>query len=372
MHNIKRGVRHFTRITKYIIVTSLLISWCTISIAQVNVTMSLDSVDIFIGQQVQLSAIVVSDKERNVEFPTYQPGDSLISGVEVVAQSLQTKRSHDKSNVVYEKKYTITSFDSATFFIPPMQILVDGNPCKASQGVQLRVKMVPVDTANVDNFNPPYGSVSTPFIWNKKQLGISLLSWLFVVLFFVLAVPLLTKKALTKRKIITTGIAPFKQAKKEVDSIMEDEEVYKNDKCSKTFYMLLTDTLRRYINRRYGCKATEMTTDEILGEMSAELDGLDLTNLKLIFETADLAKFAKYESSLIERESHIKKVQTFLNSTKDESLENPKPTIETVVLNDGIQKKYRIFLNLCFVLTILAGIATLCYVLNELVLVFSY
>jgi glucose-6-phosphate isomerase len=115
-----------------------------------------------------------------------------------------------------------------------------------------------------------------------------------------------------------------------------------------------------------------MTTDEILAEMNDKIDPSDLLVLKSVLDTADLAKFAKHETSFYERESHIKKVFVFLSNTKDESLENPKPTIETIVLNDGIQRRYRIFLALGLLLSILGSVTVLYYVLSQLVQVYSY
>jgi glucose-6-phosphate isomerase len=103
-----------------------------------------------------------------------------------------------------------------------------------------------------------------------------------------------------------------------------------------------------------------------------KIDTSDLLILKSVLDTADLAKFAKHETSFYERESHIKKVFVFLSNTKDESLENPKPTIETIVLNDGIQRRYRIFLALGLLLSILGSVTVLYYVLSQLVQVYSY
>ena len=50
----------------------------------------------------------------------------------------------------------------------------------------------------------------------------------------------------------------------------------------------------------------------------------------------------------------------------------PKPTIETIVLNDGIQRRYRIFLALGLLLSILGSVTVLYYVLSQLVQVYSY
>ena len=363
---------NFFKTIKHLVVILILMFPFMTSKSQVVVTMKMDSVNILIGQQVQLSTSVLTEKEQDVEFPNYQMGDSLIRGVEVVAQSPQQKRSQDDGKIVYEKKYTITAFDSAVYHIPAMQVEVDGISYKATKGVELRVNTVPVDTLNIDKFAGPNGAVTTAFVWDNTNLQVSLLSWFFVILFFALSVPLLTQKVLTKKKRVIEKVAPFKQAIKEVDEIVRNEAVYQNDKLSKSFYMNLTDMLRRYIYNRYGCRTAEMTTDEILAEMNDKINPSDLLILKSVLDTADLAKFAKHETSFYERESHIKKVFVFLSNTKDESLENPKPTIETIVLNDGIQRRYRIFLALGLLLSILGSVTVLYYVLSQLVQVYSY
>lgn len=362
----------FIQTIRLLVVTFLLMFTFSTSKSQVVVTMKLDSVNILIGQQVQLSTSVLTPKEQNVEFPVYQAGDSLIKGIEVVSQIPQQKRKQDDGKIVYEKKYLITAFDSAIYHIPAIEVLVDGERCKATKGLTLSVNTVPVDTANVDNFAGPNGTVATAFVWNHTILMISILAWLFVILFFVLSIPFLTKKVLTKRKKVIEGVAPFKQASKELDEIVRNEDVYKHDKFTKSFYMNLTDTLRRYLYNRYGCRASEMTTDEILSEINDKVEKSDVMILKSVFETADLAKFAKYETSFYERESHVKKVLSFLSNTKDESLEHPKPTIEIVVLNDGIQRRYRLCLILGLLLSVLGCVIVLYYVLSELVQVYSY
>ena len=143
---------NFFKTIKHLVVILILMFPFMTSKSQVVVTMKMDSVNILIGQQVQLSTSVLTEKEQDVEFPNYQMGDSLIRGVEVVAQSPQQKRSQDDGKIVYEKKYTITAFDSAVYHIPAMQVEVDGISYKATQGVELRVNTVPVDTLNIDKF----------------------------------------------------------------------------------------------------------------------------------------------------------------------------------------------------------------------------
>ncbi len=76
----------------------------------------------------------------------------------------------------------------------------------------------------------------------------------------------------------------------------------------KVFYSGVTDALREYISSRYGFGAKEMTTAEIFNELKkTELPGDLYDEMKTLFESSDLVKFAKtvmpdeYNSKVIPR-----------------------------------------------------------------------
>lgn len=368
-----KGVKRFLSHIKqflFIIFTAFI---STQSDAQVVVTMKMDTVNILIGEQVQLTTTVAVDAKQKVEFPFYKEGETPVKGIEIIAQPQPSKTKLNNGNrLLYEKKYTITSFDSALYTIPAMEVLVDNKPYKAEKEIGLKVNMVPVDTTQIDKFAGPVGALTVPFHWDVKLLVISLFAGLLLVLSFIVAIPLLTKKALSKRKKIIAGIAPYKQAMKDLDDIVKDEQHYKFDVIGKHFYMQLTDAIRNYLYRRFGCQAGEMTTDEILSEMSGCVEQGDLKLLADVFTTADLVKFAKQENTFFERETHLKKAQTFFSNTKDESLENPKPTIEVITLSDGIQVRYRVVLWVSYLVCLIGSISILLYVCHQLIQMYSY
>ena len=72
-----------------------------------------------------------------------------------------------------------------------------------------------------------------------------------------------------------------------------DSKFWVQDK-QKAFYSGITDALREYIDSRYGIDAPEMTTAELFDSLSHSDVPADLfVELKKLFETADLVKFAK-------------------------------------------------------------------------------
>ena len=66
----------------------------------------------------------------------------------------------------------------------------------------------------------------------------------------------------------------------------------------KAFYSGVTDALREYIADRYGVCAMEMTTAELFRDMkNTDAPEELLKEMKVLFETADFVKFAKYVAS---------------------------------------------------------------------------
>ena len=63
----------------------------------------------------------------------------------------------------------------------------------------------------------------------------------------------------------------------------------------KDFYVELTMVVRRYVQRKYGIKAPNMTTEEFLAEFGERGTGND--ELKAFLESADMVKFAGVEAT---------------------------------------------------------------------------
>ena len=95
---------------------------------------------------------------------------------------------------------------------------------------------------------------------------------------------------------------------------------------SKEYYTKLTDTLRKYMEERYGFNAMEMTSSEIIEHLMATQDQKALDELRHLFTTADLVKFAKYSTLINENDMNLVNAIEFINQTKLENV----PVEETV------------------------------------------
>ena len=347
----------------FFMITCALFGFYNKSQAQVVVEMKLDTAEILVGQQVQLSTLVSADKSQNVKFPSFQKGEEIVKGLEVINESrVDTTFINENKRMQLLRKYTITAFDSALYTIPAMAVVVDGDTMSAKTPVGLKVNMIPVDTTKVDIFAGPHAVVPQAFIWRNHLVSLSLLLWIALVLIFIISIKLTRRKPLTTKKIIKPQIPPHKQAVTaiqplNVSNVKDQEDV-------KRFHIALTDALRVYIQRRFNVLALEKTTEEILSSMKDKVNEQALEDLKFIFETADLAKFAKCMTSEFEMTRCLSAANKFLDSTIDETLENPQPEIQIIVLNDGMQKKFRIMLWTSLVILLLGGIGFACYLSN--------
>ena len=79
---------------------------------------------------------------------------------------------------------------------------------------------------------------------------------------------------------------------------------------------MLTDTLRQYIKERFGFNSLEMTTDQIIEHLQAAGDRKMIDELRQLFQTADLVKFAKYSTQLNENDMNLVKAVNFIDETK--------------------------------------------------------
>ena len=125
-------------------------------------------------------------------------------------------------------------------------------------------------------------------------------------------------------------LLPHQKAMKEIEQIKADKMV--SSENPKEYYTKLTDTLRRYIEERYGFSAMEMTSSEIIDRLM-QTDQQSLDELRQLFMTADLVKFAKYSTMINENDANLVNAIDFINQTKQEN--QPTETVEKPQLSEA-------------------------------------
>ena len=293
--------------------------------AQVSVEASIDNIEMLVGQQAHVTLKAVSKENSKVEFPTFQPSQYVTPGVEVLNCQPQEDKEADNGFVEKSMVYTLTSFDDTLYYIPPLTVKVDGKPYK-TKSLALKVLTPEVDTTHVDQFFPPKGVQENPFLWSdwSSIFWFSVLLLILSALTYYLYVRLRDNKPIITHIRIVKRLLPHQKAMKEIEQIKADKMVTSEN--PKEYYTKLTDTLRKYIEERYGFNAMEMTSSEIIEKLMATQDQKSLDELRHLFTTADLVKFAKYSTLINENDINLVNAIDFINQTKLDNV----PTEETV------------------------------------------
>ena len=293
--------------------------------AQVSVEAVIDSIQIFVGQQAHVTLTATAKENAKVEFPQFKSTEYITPGVEVLDRKELEQQPQDNGFVSRSMVYTMTSFDDTLYYLPPMTVKIDGKPYK-SKSLALKVLTFEVDTLHADQFFGPKDVQDNPFQWSDWSLPF----WLSVLMLILLAVTyylylrLRDNKPIISHIRIVKRLLPHQKAMKEIEQIKADKMV--NSENSKEYYTKLTDTLRKYIEERYGFNAMEMTSSEIIERLTASQDQKSLDELRQLFTTADLVKFAKYSTLINENDANLVNAIEFINQTKLESV----PVEETV------------------------------------------
>ena len=312
---------------KRILLLFSLVCVVAMAMAQVAVEARIDSIQMLIGQQVHVTVTATTPANAKVVFPTYKSREQLVQGVEVLAISEEQKEDIDNGQK-FARIYTLTSFDGNLYYLPPFKVKVNGKTYQ-SKSLALKVMEVDVDTTKMNQFFGPKDVQDNPFQWSDW----SLVFWLSVLLLFLLAaagylyVRLRDNKPLIKNFKFVKRLLPHQKAMKEIEQIKADKMV--SSENQKEYYTKLTETLRRYIEERYKFSAMEMTSSEIIERLTQDGDQKSLDELRQLFTTADLVKFAKYSTLINENDMNLVNAIDFINQTKQEQqvVEEEKPQL---------------------------------------------
>lgn len=284
---------------------------------ELKVTASIDSVVLPIGQQTKVRLDVVQPKDVVLNFPVY--GNELYDKIEILDQSPVDTTTMDASTLRLSKTYTVTSFDSGFYAIPPIVLSIDtlsGGGQILSNPLALKVYTYPVDTTQGVYDVKPIQSVPYTFAEIVPWIVGGLLFVGLLILFIWLFRRMRRNEpifSIVREKVVE---APHVVALRELDKIKK-EKVWQTGRV-KEFYTQLTDVVRVYIEGRYNVQAPEMTSGETLDALKRVMNEEQgaLQNLKQVLLTADMVKFAKASPLPDENDLSMMNAYFFVNQTK--------------------------------------------------------
>ena len=329
--------------------------------AQVQVEQRMDSVQIFIGEQTVLHLKVNVKKGSNASLPNFRPSQQITEGVEVLDQRDLDTTDLDNGMVTLGRDYVLTSFDEKLYAIPPLPVKVDGKVYKGDM-LALKVLTVPVDTLHPEKFYPPKPVQPNPFSW-KEWSGLfwmSLASLLLLMVFGYLVHRLRHNKPIIAKIRFIRRIPAHETALREIEGIKKQH--VENQEGQKEYYTKLTNALREYIVKRFGFNAMEMTSLEIIERLRQEKDQTMIEELRNLFQTADLVKFAKYETMVSENDRNLVNAINFIDQTKTNEVTHEERVTEQLSVEEVKSRKSRLVTQISIVVTGVAFVALVVYV----------
>lgn len=301
-------------------------------IATAQVTSSVDSTKIKIGEEILYTINVQIDSTDIVVFPEEQ----TFAPLEMI-ESYKTDTTFEGAKYRLIKKYGLTQFDSGKYTIPSQRIFINNKPF-LTDSIYVEVKDVVVDTTKQKMFDikPSVEVKGPPFNW------LLLLYWLLPLLLIVgIAIYLFQRKK--RRDAAEKQLPPYEEAIVALKSLDNSQLLSENK--SKEYYSNLTEIVKRYLDREVDEAAQESTSDELISRLmmhkdagSFDFDLETIRKLDSIFKRADLVKFAKMNQESGQAEVDRKTIEEIINETHEAV---PEPTEEELLKNQEYLEKLR-------------------------------
>mgnify|MGYP001238562293 FL=1 len=259
---------------------------------------SVDTNIIFVGQQTEIK---ISNNIKNSElWPNFN--DTLVKGLEIVQSDFDTL----SEEII--QKIIITSWDSGSYYIPPVKF----SATSKSNALIINVLSLDIDANSElkDIKGPLDDNIGWSDIWPWLVLALLILLSIFIYKKYFNK----KKKTVVVKKNIQTPahVLALNALKK-----LENKKLI-DKKDIKEYYSSISEIIRRYIENRFNFPALELTTYEILDIITANIKKEESISLKNILEISDLVKFAKKIPDQNENIKNLNLATDFVKKTKKE------------------------------------------------------
>ncbi|MEW4922145.1 BatD family protein [Algibacter sp. 2305UL17-15] len=298
-----------------------------------QVTASIDSTSIKIGEQITYKIQVETDSTNLVVFPegqTFTPMEMIES------YAIDTIKKKDKFSLI--KKYGLTQFDSGSYTIPRQQIII-GDKTVFTDSLKVEVNTIAIDTTKQGLFDiKPMIEVEKRGSnwWKYVLIGLLVIGVIAAILWWLIW----RQKPLTEEQKIAL-LPPYDRAKLALKKL--DESHYLKHEQLKDYYSELTLIIRKYLDEKVYDHALESTTDELISRLKLLKEGnqIDLSdetikNLDRILRRADLVKFAKSAPDIALAELDRNTIDAEIDHVKEVL---PEPTEEEKLLDEQYREE---------------------------------
>ncbi|MFI3298819.1 MAG: DUF4381 family protein [Rikenellaceae bacterium] len=292
---------------------------------KVGFSLSRDS--LMIGDTLTIRLDVDKDVARDISLPGFKD-NMMTESIEIIDGPLLDTLSKDERLIRLRINYVITAFDAGNYILDSFPLLIgSGEPFDTLFTVgadSIIFTTYPVDTTKdvVVDIKPILGA---PYSWAEFKKDVARYWWVALVAIIVIVLILIGVRFYKRRRRekmeALRALPAHEKAIMQLERI-RNKKLYQNEKY-KEYFSEITDTLRVYLEDRYGVQAMEMTSAEILRAIK-EIDLLPKLQKSMaeLFGMADLAKFARGVADADECETAFFDACYFVEQTRQEEIED--------------------------------------------------
>ena len=281
--------------------------------AQVNVAALVDSTTLLIGDQTDLHLRVSSPPNAKVQFPIVTA--EQLGDLEIVNTGKIDTLQSTPDQITLQQNITITAFDSGFYRIPELAFRYN-NRTLYSKPFELQVMTLQIDSTFVAPIKPIR---NVPITLREIVMMVGTLLAIAALIFTLIW--WLRRRNQPEPEPIPEYVPPAHVTALAKLNVLEKAKLWQLGE-TKAYYTQLTYIFREYLENRYGVKALESTTDEILGWLKSEKFSKELTEkLRNTLQASDLVKFAKSKPGVDIHQGALDTAYEFIDATKKEVYE---------------------------------------------------
>jgi len=284
----------------------------------ISVESHVDRATITIGDRILYTLKITTDPK--VKLEPLALGSNL-GAFEVKDYKIYDPEKTKEGKVVNKSEYVITTFTTGEYVVPPITINYT-DPKGERKQIQSEPLFILVKSVGASE------SDKEDIRGLKPPIDVSGGYWTYLLILPILA--LLGTGGFLYYRQRAKGLAlpkipdelqkpAWEVALLELESLRNSDLLEK--KQIKRYFIILSDIIRKYIERRYEISALDRTTEEIRGEIKrVKLDQNIGRSIYDLLSFSDLVKFAKYISSAEETEKSLNDAFNIVNMTKQEEV----------------------------------------------------
>lgn len=280
----------------------------------VSVESHVDKTSITIGDTVRYTVRLRRDENAQVRWPSL--GANL--GVFEIRDYRKAEPRAEKGGIVEEISYTVSTFDTGRFVIPPLAINYLVPPDSTwralnTESLQIYVRSIlPSEAGDIRDVKAPW---ALPRDWRRVILIAAIAGAVILLAVF----GYLWWRKRQGKSLLPQRLEPSRPAhelaQEELRQLRESDLLARGE--IKLFYSLLSEIMRRYFEGRYAFMALEMTTAELIRELrKLEPTENACADMQELLEICDLVKFAKHVPAADEAGRLLDLAEAFVEKTR--------------------------------------------------------